>query len=91
MRNCLATRQIPLYLPDGAQGTNLPKGVELWPCLLDMAPTADTADQFLYTVVFDILNEEAEGIYLPSTADTSGGTKLLSAVDFWTNFGFYCI
>jgi TolB protein len=89
MRNCLATRQIPLSPPDGAQGTDLPKRADVWPCLLDMAPTADKADQFLYTVGFNILNEEVEGIYLASIAEPSGGTKLLSEEDFQTNFGFY--
>jgi TolB protein len=89
MRNCRATRRIPLYPPDAAEGTDLPKRAGLWPCLLDMATTAAKADQFLYSVAFNILNEEAEGIYLASTADSSGGEKLLSEADFRTQFGFY--
>jgi hypothetical protein len=89
MRNCLGTAQIPLYPPDGAQGTDLPKAEGLWPCRLDLAPPADQAGQFLYSVDFDNSDDSGEGVYLASAADPSGGTRLFSEADFRGRFNFY--
>lgn len=90
MRNCAAARQIEPYPPVASQGTDLPTAPDRWPCLVDLAPTASKANQFLYTVDWNSwFDDDLEGIYLASTAESSGGTRLVSPALINTEFGFY--
>lgn len=82
MRNCAAVRQISTDPPVGSWGEDLPTVVTGFPCLVDWAPVASKADQFLYYVEVNFLVDGVDGIYLASTASTGGGTKVVSSSSF---------
>ena len=78
---------------DGSFGQTLPTLADAVTSLVDWAPTASRADQFLYNVPFDgLLVEGVRGIYLASTAQTDGGTQLVPTSDtgspLYQQFGY---
>jgi hypothetical protein len=74
-----ALYQISPNPPAGSIGQTLPTLADATLSLVDWAPTASKADQFLYNVPFDgLLGEGVRGIYLTSTGQTGGGTQLVS-------------
>jgi dipeptidyl aminopeptidase/acylaminoacyl peptidase len=88
MRSCSAARQIAPNPPLGSLGADLPTGADLSPCLVDWAPTASRADQFLYSVDWSAWVDNVQGIYLTSTTATGAGTQLVSEGYFQAHFNF---
>jgi hypothetical protein len=88
-----ALYQISPNPPAGSTGQALPTLADATTSLVDWAPTASRADQFLYNVPFDgLLVEGVRGIYLASTAQPNGGTQLVptsgAASPLYQQFGY---
>jgi TolB protein len=92
MRDYSAAYQIAANPPAGAVGGFLPTLTDFQASLVDWAPTASQADQFLYNVPWDGFVEGVRGIYLTSTAQTGGGTQLVAtsgtASPLYQQFGY---